>query len=69
MSHTADAFFVCPVCGTQYSDAEGRACRHDCPLQRGCSRLSCPYCAHEIPRPTRLTRWLTRWLGRVEQPA
>jgi len=51
---------ACPLCGTRYSEAEGRACRAGCPLQRHCGLLSCPTCAYEMPAPTRLTRWLER---------
>ncbi|HVN84580.1 MAG TPA: hypothetical protein VMW17_07025 [Candidatus Binatia bacterium] len=58
----AEPFIVCPVCETRYTETEGQACRVACPFQRGCRRLSCPYCAHELPRPSRLTRWLTRRL-------
>jgi hypothetical protein len=55
---------TCSVCGTRFSECEGRACHVDCPLQGRCKLLSCPYCAHEVPAPTRLTRWLARWFGR-----
>lgn len=55
---------TCPVCGTRYSEAEGRACHVECPLEGRCHLLSCPYCAHEMPAPTRLTRWLARWFGK-----
>ena len=55
---------TCTVCGTRFSEAEGRACHTECPLQGRCQLLSCPYCAHETPPPTRLTRWLERWLKR-----
>ena len=54
----------CPLCGTRYSEAEGRACHVECPLHERCGRLSCPYCAHEVPAPTPLTRWLSRWAGK-----
>jgi hypothetical protein len=63
---TSPTLMVCPVCDTRYTETEGRACRRDCPLQRGCRLLSCPYCAHELPPPTRLTRLLARWFGRSE---
>jgi uncharacterized Zn-finger protein len=55
---------ICPLCGTHYTEAEGRACHLDCPLHEHCGRLSCPYCAHEVPAPTALTRWLSRWTGK-----
>ena len=61
----ADANMItCAVCGTRFSEAEGRACHVECPLEGQCQLLSCPYCAHEVPAPTRLTRWLSRWFGR-----
>ncbi len=59
-----DTLITCTVCGTRYTEAEGRACHVECPLNGRCSLLSCPYCAHEVPAPTRLTRWLGRWFGR-----
>ena len=55
---------TCPVCGTRYSEAEGRGCRLSCPLEGHCKLLSCPYCAYEVTAPTRLTRWLSRVLHR-----
>ena len=63
-----DDLITCPLCGARYSEAEGRTCRVDCPLHRACQRLSCPYCAHEVPAPSRLTRWLSRWLGKAPRP-
>ena len=65
---TTDDLITCPLCGTRYTEAEGRSCRVDCPLHRACQRLSCPYCAHEVPAPSRLTRWLSRWLGKIPHP-
>jgi hypothetical protein len=64
-----ETIITCPVCGTRYSEAEGRACHAGCPMERGCQLLSCPYCAHEMPAQTRLTRWLSRWLGKAEGAA
>ena len=55
---------ICPLCGTHYSEAEGRACHVECPLHEHCGRLSCPYCAYEVAAPTRLTRWLSSWSRR-----
>jgi len=63
-----DDCIACPVCGTVYSVAEGRGCRTACPLAGNCALLSCPYCAHEVPAPTRLTRWLARWFHRHAVP-
>ena len=63
MNSALDAI-VCPLCGTQYSQSEGRVCHSGCPLQRGCNLLSCPACGYEVPAPTRTTRWLSRWLGK-----
>jgi hypothetical protein len=57
---------TCPLCGTCYSETEGRVCYSGCPLQRSCQLLSCPSCGYEIPAPTRITRWLTAWLKRPE---
>ena len=61
MTGAAD-LITCSVCGTRYTEDEGRACHVDCPLRSSCGHLSCPFCAHEVPAPTRLTRWLARWL-------
>ena len=63
MNHT-DNDIVCPLCGTHYSEAEGRKCYSGCPLQRGCQLLACPACGYEVPAPTRITRLLSRWLGK-----
>lgn len=63
-----DDLITCPLCGTRYTEAEGRACHMDCPMHRSCHMLSCPYCAREVPAPTRLTRWLSRWLHIAERP-
>ncbi len=65
----ADTSVTCPVCGTRYSEAEGRACHAGCALQPNCQLLSCPHCAYEVPAPTRLTRWLARWFGKNNDPA
>ena len=62
----ADAV-TCPLCGTQYGEAEGRACHAGCPIERGCQLLACPHCGYEVPAPTRLTRWLARWLVREKR--
>jgi len=64
MSIPESATITCPLCGTHYSEEEGRACHAACPFAPRCGRLSCPYCTHEVPTPTRLTRWLSRWFGR-----
>jgi len=56
---------TCPLCGTHYGEAEGRACRSGCPLDRHCGLLSCPTCGYEVPAPTRLTRWLEKLGTRV----
>jgi DNA-directed RNA polymerase subunit RPC12/RpoP len=66
---TRDDRIRCPLCGTRYSPAEARACRTACPLHDGCGLLRCPRCGHEVPAPTRLTRWLSRLLGRSEAGA
>jgi len=58
------AAIPCPLCGTDYDEAQGRACRSGCPFQAGCRLLRCPHCGYEIPVPGRLTRWLMRWLDR-----
>ncbi|HXQ23203.1 MAG TPA: hypothetical protein VN812_16115 [Candidatus Acidoferrales bacterium] len=63
MNPTNEQEITCPFCGTHYSEAEGRVCHVECPLQRQCRLLSCPYCAYEVPAPSRLTRRLSRWLG------
>jgi len=61
----ADDRITCAVCGTRYAEAEGRVCHTACPLAGGCRLLSCPYCAHETPAPTPLTRWLSRRFRRI----
>jgi hypothetical protein len=61
-----DELITCALCGTRYTEAEGRVCRADCPLHRTCGLLSCPYCAHEVAPRSRLTRWLTRWLTKPQ---
>lgn len=60
----ADSAITCPLCGTRYSATEGRTCHSGCPLERGCQLLSCPSCGYEVPASSRLTRWLSRWLGK-----
>jgi len=54
---------TCPMCGERYDEAAGRACRPECPLAATCSLVHCPRCGYEMPAPSRLTRWLSRWLG------
>ncbi len=55
----------CPLCGQTYPEAAGRSCRTSgCPLTRTCQLLRCPSCGYEVPAPGRLTRLMTRWLGR-----
>lgn len=63
------AVITCPLCGTSYSAAEGRRCHTACPVHRRCELLSCPHCGYEVPAPTRLTRWLARWLGGASRTA
>lgn len=63
------ATIVCPLCGTRYTEEDGRSCSPGCPLGRACGLLKCPACDYEVPAPTRLTRWLARWLGRGERRA
>jgi len=58
-----DAVLTCALCGATYTEAEGRACHRACALARGCVLLACPRCGYEVPGPTRVTRWLSRWLG------
>jgi hypothetical protein len=62
----ADAV-TCPLCGASYGVAEGQACHSRCPLERGCQLLACPHCGYEVPAPSRLTRWLARWLVREKR--
>lgn len=62
----AEGQVTCPLCGTRYSEEDGLACRAGCPLAQGCRVLCCPECGYEIPAPTRLTRWLARWVGKAE---
>jgi ribosomal protein L37E len=59
-----DSNITCPLCGTRYNETEGQTCHSGCPLQRSCQLLSCPACGYEVPAPTRVTRWLSRWLGK-----
>ena len=61
---TTTGDIVCPLCGTHYSETEGRVCHSACPLQRGCQLLGCPACGYEVPAPTRLTRLLSRCFGK-----
>jgi len=58
---------TCPLCGARYSEEEGRTCHAGCPLERGCQLLACPRCGYEVPAPSRLTRWLARWLVREKR--
>ncbi len=60
---------VCQLCGTRYAEADGRSCGAGCPMGSACGLLKCPGCGYEVPAPTRLTRWLARWLGRGERRA
>ncbi len=62
---TTAAAIECPMCRTHYDEADGRVCHSGCPLQHGCQLLRCPSCGYEIPAPTRTTRWLSRWLGKL----
>jgi hypothetical protein len=63
---TTGATVTCRLCGACWAEAEGRACHAPCPLGRGCALLRCPRCGYETPAPTRLTRWLSRWLQQTE---
>ena len=53
---------TCSLCGTRYDEKEGRACTVACPLAHDCGLCRCPRCGYETPAPTRLTRFLSRWL-------
>lgn len=53
----------CPMCGCTYDEGQSRSSCDVCPLHHGCHLLRCPNCGYEVPGPTRLTRWLSRWLG------
>jgi hypothetical protein len=64
----ADSVITCPLCGNRYSENEGRTCHSGCPLEHGCQLLACPACGYEVPAATRLTRWLSRWLGKDSVP-
>ncbi len=65
----SETLITCPLCGEHYSEAEGQSCHGGCPLQSQCNLLGCPRCGYEVPAPTRLTRWLKRWLPSTEGPA
>jgi transposase len=60
---SAPQTITCPLCGATYAETEGRGCRGGCPVSSGCNLLACPRCGYEVPAQTKLTRWLSRWLG------
>ncbi len=62
-----DAEIICGLCGAHFGEEEGRVCHVACPLHRSCQLLSCPRCGYEMPAPTRLTRWLSKWMGEKEE--
>jgi len=55
--------FRCALCGARFSHGR-QVCGH-CPLNAGCTLVSCPSCGYSFPRSSRLLDWLGRWLARL----
>jgi NMD protein affecting ribosome stability and mRNA decay len=51
--------FRCTLCGLSFTHG-GQVCGA-CPLQAGCTLVSCPRCGYSFPRGS----WLVEWVGRV----
>ena len=56
--------FSCPLCGGRFT--HGRQVCGACPLNAGCSLVSCPGCGYTFPRSSRIVDWLRRRFGRTE---
>ncbi len=59
-SRSADATFVCPLCGSRFTPGE-RACSA-CPLAGGCDIVCCPHCGYTFPGSSRIATWIGRLL-------
>jgi hypothetical protein len=54
--------FHCPLCGSRFTHGQ-QACP-SCPVNAGCSLVTCPNCSYSFPRSSRLVDWAKRLLGR-----
>ncbi len=57
--------FTCALCGTRFT--HGRQVCGACPLNRGCSLVSCPHCGYGFPRSSRLIDWMRRLWSRAKR--
>jgi len=54
--------FRCPLCGSRFTHGE-QACP-SCPVNAGCSLVTCPSCSYSFPRSSRLVDWAKRLITR-----
>jgi len=57
--------YECPLCSTDFSDAE---CHSACPMSKGCTMIRCPRCGYEFVQSGRIVDMLRRWIRRAPQP-
>ena len=58
----AGTVFRCPLCGARFT--HGLQACPSCPINAGCTLVTCPQCEYSFPRASRLVSWLRRLFGR-----
>ena len=53
----------CPLCGARFT--HGLQACPSCPINAGCTLVTCPRCEYSFPRTSRLVSWLRRLFGRT----
>jgi len=58
--------FQCPLCGSHFT--HGMQACPSCPVNAGCSLVTCPNCSYAFPRSSRLVDWARRLVTRRARP-
>jgi hypothetical protein len=53
----------CSLCGMVFEPAQEKSCG-GCPIKKDCGRICCPNCGFQMPKDSRLVRWLKRKLNK-----
>ncbi len=52
---------ICGLCGKEFDEAGGAKTCARCSMFGGCQMLKCPHCGYEMPRETKLVKWIRQW--------